>query len=174
MTDEVMLETTMRDWRCAEGMEDAVRPEHRGEFKVKISRTGYGGLMIDLETPQGEAHSVLIEADEGVVKLLTFTADTEERGADRTKRATRLRGRRQQSNTKARAGGNAKDGRGVRKASARSFCPGRTSTGTRQGSVRRARGPTRSQKHNTRHGTGSARRQGVCTRATYTRCWGLS
>ena len=90
MTDEVMLETTMRDWRCAEGMEDAVRPEHRGEFKVKISRTGYGGLMIDLETPQGEAHSVLIEADEGVVKLLTFTADTEERGWTKDEPDTRI------------------------------------------------------------------------------------
>lgn len=76
----VLLETIIRDWRAADGSEASIRPEHRGDFAVKISRTPYDGLMIEFVTPQGEAHAVLVEAVSGAVKLATYTTDPEEPG----------------------------------------------------------------------------------------------
>lgn len=82
---EVLFATTMTDWRDHDGCGEDVPEEIRGgQYKIDISRSGYGGLYIDVESPAGVYSGLLLEGDMGFLKINTYGAADNLEGLDET------------------------------------------------------------------------------------------
>lgn len=61
--------TEIGDWRLKNGDEDELSPEQRMPWPVTVSGATDGGLLIGVTAPDGSVREVLIEIDQGRLKI---------------------------------------------------------------------------------------------------------
>lgn len=69
---DILFETTITDWRLADGCGDELSSKQREPWTVKVARGGYGGLWIELCNTDGTKRLVSIEADQGNVTVAAY------------------------------------------------------------------------------------------------------
>ena len=75
--ESILLNTIIKDWREVDGSTDEAQKEHLKNYQVEVKRSGYGGLWIDVVLPNGKTASLLLEGDQGALKVNTYSADPE-------------------------------------------------------------------------------------------------
>lgn len=70
---DILLETTLHDWRIADGDGvDDLTAKQKEPWKVQVAHGGYGGLLIELCNINGTKRLVSIEADLGNVTVAAY------------------------------------------------------------------------------------------------------
>lgn len=63
---------TISDWRIADDVAEELTTQQREPWNFTLKEGGYGGLIVDLVSPDGSTRSVTLEIDNGNLKVMTF------------------------------------------------------------------------------------------------------
>lgn len=75
---EILLETTIADWRAADAASTKLQAYEATRCVVKVTRGAYGGLWLEFRDGTGADRCASIEIDEGNITILAFRAADED------------------------------------------------------------------------------------------------
>lgn len=69
---EVLMRGEIVDWRIGDGEGDDLSESQKQPWPVEVTRSSYGGVIMEFKAPDGTMRSVMVEVDNGNLKVLAY------------------------------------------------------------------------------------------------------